>query len=184
MAVRRELRDREHPVYIGKPDPLRFAVRQIIPTYIAGIGWIGMLVVYVMPDFLSEDPSILGIIVFALFFLIGLGILASPLWLYQRGLRTIYVVTNRRLLVLNGWLKPSVIDYEPTVLNYIERKERSDGSGTVYFLRETGASGAPEKRGFLFVPDAQEAERCIVALKRGDSHGTGRRLDPALFPGG
>ncbi len=141
------------------------------------------MLLYITPDSIPEEAALPSITVLAFFYLAGLGGLASPLWLYQRGLRTLYVVTNRRLLVLNGWLRPSVVDYDPWELNTIERKERHDGSGTVYFLRERGASGALEKRGFLFVPDAREAEHHIVSLKRGDSLGSGRRLDPSLFPG-
>ena len=140
------------------------------------------MLLYVTPDSIPEEAALPSIMVLALFYLLGLGALASPLWLYQRGLRTLYVVTNRRLLVLNGWLRPSVVDYDPSDLNTIERKERQDGSGTVYFQRQRGASGALEKRGFLFVPDAAEAEHHVVSLKRGDWLGTGRRFDPSLFP--
>ena len=140
------------------------------------------MLLYVTPDWIPDEAALLTITVLAWFYLVALGALASPLWLYQRGLRTLYVVTNRRLLVLIGWLRPSLRDYDPWDLTTNERKERPDGSGTVYLLRQRGAIGGLEKRVSCWSPTPSRPSTISLSLKRGDWFGTGRRIDPSLLP--
>ena len=103
----------------------------------------------------------------AIFIGIGTWLLSSPLIEYWRGLRTIYVVTNQRLLILNGIFQPSVESYVPPF--DIERKERLDGTGTIIFARKEKKGGKggsySEDIGFFAVPNVREVEEYIIRLQ-------------------
>lgn len=99
--------------------------------------------------------------------LIGVG---SPL-LILRGLRrTVYVLTNKRALALQGIFGRTIRSFEPTALGNISRKDRADGSGDLLFARElkrdSEGNSHYEPVGFLYVRNVREIEGLIRDLAR------------------
>ena len=110
------------------------------------------------------------------FVLVGLWLLTSPLWEYWRARRTIYVVSNQRLLILNGLLRPSRRSFAPTDIGSVEVVTGHDGVGSIIFSRERESDGEGgwnvKKIGFKAIPHVREVEEHIVLLKE-------RKMNPA-----
>ena len=101
--------------------------------------------------------------------IIGLYLLTSPLWEYLRARRTIYVVSDQRLLIFNGLLRPSRRSFAPPDIGSVEVDAGYDGIGSIIFSREHKSDGdggwTVKKIGFKAIPHVREAEELIVRLK-------------------
>jgi len=96
------------------------------------------------------------------FVLIGLGIMATPLWAYLGAGRTVYALTEKRALIIVG---QSVQFFAPEEMGALSRLERPDGSGSVYFAtREfTTSRGAlrHSRIGFEGIPEVRHVEQLL-----------------------
>ena len=106
------------------------------------------------------------------FVLVGLGMLASPFWLMQSAKRTVYVVSDRRAIVICGGFAGSVSvrSFEPEKLVNLRRDQRADGSGDLVFGQDVKYTQKGGRRsvdyGFLAVSDVRAAEEYVRALAR------------------
>ena len=102
---------------------------------------------------------------------IALYMLSAPFRMRRRLARTLYVVTDRRALVMApGWFgkrRTEVYPLGPDRVKKIRRK--SDGSGDLVFELGTSQSSGSGERGFFSVPRVREVEErlaaCIEARK-------------------
>ena len=165
--VGRQMRSDEKPRWIGYPMPGKYALKQGIPMFLFAIPWTGFSASF-------EVGAIRSGSAFALlwgvpFVIIGLRLLASPLWEYWRARRTIYVVSDQRVLILGGLLRPSTQSFAPSDIGPLDVDAADDGSGSVIFsehrTRDAEGGWNVEKIGFIAVPRVREAERHIVLLK-------------------
>jgi hypothetical protein len=90
------------------------------------------------PEYLSVLFSNLILIPFVLlgmgFVLLGFGMLLSPIWLWQEARNTVYLVTDKRALLVFRFFSSTLIrSYFPDQFKDIHRKERADGTGLVIF---------------------------------------------------
>jgi len=102
------------------------------------------------------------------FILIGFGMLSSPIWAYYRGGKSVYVITDRRAITIDGGWSTTIRSYPPNELTDISRKEKRDGSGDVIISRHTwcdsdGGAQSTEL-GFLRVADVKDVERRLRGL--------------------
>ena len=109
------------------------------------------------------------------FILIGIGLLSSPLWAYRNARKTVYVITDRRALLIQGSRSLTIRSFLPAQLSAIYRKEKRDGSGDIilsqWFYRDSDGDRQSEEIGFLRVKDANDIERRLKVLaQRGISH--------------
>lgn len=67
----------------------------------------------------------------------GVGLLLSPLWLSLKAKRTVYAITNKRILLWNGnlWGGPTIRSLSPAQLGDRARTQNADGSGDLVFPR-------------------------------------------------
>lgn len=65
------------------------------------------------------------------FILIGFGMLLSPFYALRTGSQTLYVLTNKRLAVLEGRKTIKVTSISPSEITGFSRKEGPDGRGTL-----------------------------------------------------
>ena len=106
------------------------------------------------------------------FVLVGLGMLTSPVWVLRAAKSTVYVVSDRRALVIRAGLRGSVTvrAFEPEKLGDLSRNQRADGSGDLVFGQDvrTSSKGGTYRvdYGFLAVPNVREAEEFVRALAR------------------
>lgn len=102
------------------------------------------------------------------FILIGLGGLTSPIWMRINALRTAYVITNQRVIVISGIFNTKYRSYYPAQIQFIERKERGDGSGDLIFSRETTrdsqGSNRTTEEGIYAVPNVKAVEAHLEQL--------------------
>lgn len=165
--VRHELRADETPKWIGYPNPKRYAIQEGLVPCLIGIPFTGFAVVWTSLAMKSESlfTSLWGFP----FILVGLYMLANPLLEYWRALRTVYVVTNQRVLILNGVLRHSQKAFAPSDLGHLDVERKRDGSGTIILSEEREKDGEGgwliTKIGFKAIPNVREAEEHLEALK-------------------
>lgn len=172
--VRWQMRADEKPLWIGYPIPRRFALKQGLPMFLFAIPWTGISAAFEAGA--MKSGSIFMLLWGIPFIVIGLRLLASPLWEYWRARRTVYVVSDRRLLILGGLLRPSTKSFAVSDIGPLEVDAGGDGSGSIVFsqhrTRDPEGGWTVEKIGFIAVPNVREAAEHIASLKD-------RTIDPA-----
>ena len=165
--VVREMRAGEKTQWVGYPIPTKFAIKEGTTTFLFGIPWTAFVLFWEY-NAIKSGPLIMQLWGIP-FVVIGLYLLTSPLWEFWRARRTIYVVTNQRLLILNGLLRPSRRSFAPADIGSLEVDVGYNGVGSIIFSREPesdGEGGSTVKRiGFKAIPNVREAEDHIVLLK-------------------
>jgi hypothetical protein len=151
--------------WVGQPDPGRVAMASMLLWGFA-LPWTAFSVHWVWGASQSKDP------IFPLFglpfVLIGIGMLLSPLWNFFKARRTLYVLTPKRLTVLEYFPKPKVRSAFPGQIVALERVQHRDGSGNlkIIFGWVKDSEGArTEKNETLYgVPNVREVEKLIREL--------------------
>lgn len=137
----------------------------------------------------TQGPAIMRI-VFPLFgvpfLLAGVWMLSSPLWVRRSAARSVYVLTDRRAIIIRGgrWGAMDVRSFEPAALTDLRRQQRADGSGDLIFASELSIDEGPRPRGsfpltaknvgFLAISDVRGVEammREMVETHRRDAGG-------------
>jgi hypothetical protein len=101
------------------------------------------------------------------FILVGLGMFSTPYWVWRRGKRTCYALTDRRAIVWQPglWRSVHVRSYRPEQLKQMSRVERSDGSGDLIFEQRHGRDSDGDRTttsyGFLGIERVREVEDLI-----------------------
>ncbi len=162
--VERVLQPEEELLLVCKPQARLWRAEYVGGALFAivWVGIVGMFTVAAVPHVLSqvlEKPAGLLLLLFLLpFWLVSAAFVMSPWRNRTVEQRTLYLVTNRRAVVLAPSffrLRPTQKDY-PLVPDMIrEVKERADGSGDVvldYEERSTKHGSYMEPVGFLRVP--------------------------------
>jgi hypothetical protein len=171
-TIEREMQSGERLLWTSKPDPSRLSARMIVPA-IFGIPFTAFAIFWVAGAWSmtrnSPFPSNGFDNIFPLFGLIfvfiGLAIMSSPFWAFAKGTRTVYGISDRRALVIEGGSSQTTKSYSFSDMEDLERTERADGSGDLIFKRETrrGAKGRTylEPIGFFGVPNVREVENTL-----------------------
>jgi len=146
--VQKELEPGESFLWVGRPAPGRSAL-QSLPILLFAIPWTGFAVFWVvgaasmgMPT--SAPSSWQYFPLFGVpFILVGLGMLSVPYWVYRTATRTVYGISDRRILVIQARGTRSVQSYPADRIAGVRRRERSDGSGDLFVTVAAGGSGPP-----------------------------------------
>lgn len=165
--VARELTPDEKLIWAGQPRPdlMARAAWFLVPfgLVFAGFAVFWMIMAGVMTGGLMA-PCALP------FIAIGLGMVASPVWLRSLARKTLYALTDRRALVWEPsfWGTTTLRQYTAAGLGHLTRVERSDGSGDLVFEEFTtvnrsgnGTSTSTTRRGFLAIDRVHEVEHLI-----------------------
>jgi hypothetical protein len=171
--VERELRAGEKTQWIGHPIPAKFAIKEGTPIFLFGIPWTAFVVFW--ESMAIKSGSLFMPLWGVPFVVVGLYMLTSPLWEYLRAQRTIYVVSNQRLLILSGLLRRSRRSFAPPDIGSVEVDTDHDGVGSIFFSRERESDGEGgwkvNKIGFKAIPHVRQVEEYIMLLK--EQAGTG-----------
>ena len=171
--VDRELESGDQTQWIDMPIP-RFFTPFATASFLFGIPWTASAAFWMygaagfgVPDFNQGGPPVFPL--FGLpFILVGLAMLAAPLWAYRKAFKTVYVVTDRRAITFDGGWSMTIRSYPPAELQNVYRNERANGSGDVIIARRAWrtANGArqSEELGFLRVRQAKDVERLLRDL--------------------
>jgi hypothetical protein len=103
------------------------------------------------------------------FVLIGLGMLLAPFAAIRKGWRTLYVLTTKRLAVLEGGRTVSVVSIRPEEISGLSRKEGPDGRGTLIvhqgFERDSDGDRVEKKVELGVINEVRKVEGLVAALK-------------------
>jgi hypothetical protein len=171
--VRRELEPGEMIRWMEQPVP-RFFSPATVGMVLFGIPWTAFALFWIcgasgfkMPNFSGGGFALFPL--FGLpFVLIGIGMLSSPLWAYRKALKTVYVITSGRALVIEAGRTSTIRSYRPDQLRDAYRKERRNGSGDVILGQRVWTDSDNDRRsmdvGFMNVRDAKRVERLVNDL--------------------
>ncbi|PQV64024.1 hypothetical protein B1R32_10749 [Abditibacterium utsteinense] len=168
--VQSELDAGETLLWSGAPSPTSAASRGIVPS-IVGVFMTGFALFWMSGAYwvTSQAPRGFGppgASLFPLFGLIfvfaGLALVLTPFFNSAKATRTIYAVTDRRLLIIEG---ENVQSFLPADIERLQR--RGESSGDVIFAREM-RRGSKGRRyeveiGFFGIQNPREVERLIRA---------------------
>ncbi len=146
--VKGELESGEQVLWVGQPRVLPF-VRHLFLSSVFAIVFAAIGMVLVLAATNAEGGQFWPPLLFGLLLLApGLYHLSSPLWTIRKAHRTLYVVTDRRAIVLTGTFSRMVLSFGPEQLTQLLRKEKPDGSGDILFLgpRTAPADGSRRTR--------------------------------------
>lgn len=94
--------------------------------------------------------------------------LSSPLWVWQAARKTVYLVTDKRAISIQGIWSTTIRSFLPEQLKDIYRRERADGTGDVVFSirrwRDSDGDNRNEEIGFLGVRNPREVESILKQL--------------------
>jgi hypothetical protein len=103
------------------------------------------------------------------FVLVGLGMLLAPFAAIRKGWRTLYVLTTKRLAVLEGGRTVSVVSIRPDEISGLSRKEGPDGRGTLIvhqgFERDSDGDRVEKKVELGVINEVRKVEGLVAALK-------------------
>jgi hypothetical protein len=176
-----ELAKGERVIWTGQPIAWRFVWPSLF-IVLFGIPWTAFAIFWMAiaggisghvpeqaPDFFSlfRFFPLFGIP----FVLIGLAMLSAPYWALRKARRTVYAITDRRVLLIEGGLLGSVRvrSIEPERLNDVTRTQYADGSGNLILQRQY--QGNAQNRGaqflnigFYAIPDVKHVEDLVREL--------------------
>jgi hypothetical protein len=173
-----ELQPGESLYWTGTADPRRAAFAAL-PASLFGIPFAGFALFWINGAYRgtqhlakSGDSFTHAFSFFPLFgvpfLLIGLGVILAPLWVYLKGLSTVYAVTNQRVMIITGGSSRSVKSCTPTDIVSVEHRERPDGSGDV-LIRTTAQTTTKNSvsqvtLGLFGVSNVKEVARQVMNL--------------------
>ena len=179
FMVQSELEPGESLEWSGMADPARAAL-SALPTLIVGLPFAGfalfwMTVAYRGTHAMSKSSStpVAGVFsffpLFGLPFLrIGLGIVFAPLLAYQKGLKTAYAVTDKRVLVITDGRTRTVRSCTPADISSVDHRERAGGRGDVIIrtnsVIQQSSSLSQATIGLLGVNNVKEVARLVLNL--------------------
>lgn len=135
--VIRELAPGEIIQWREQPIPWFFS-RWSAATFFFAIPWLAILALMHWNSSLMMPAGPTGIDWFEVpFVLAGVGMLATPLWVYRKSRTTVYVITNKRAFILEASWKTDVESFGPERLQEITLREARNGTGDVILGQRT-----------------------------------------------
>ena len=181
--AREELLEGEELIWADTPDINRRVGKKrkavIFGKIIIAVVILWMLGV-IMTSFSTGKLAGLALALFGLpFIFLASKLINKPNKAKARAEQTYYAVTNQRLMIINDYNKKSIESYDIDKLDFLERTEHNDGTGSILFTKTlvTSVSSsnrkeapAPKsvtreiKTGFADIREVKEVEREIQKL--------------------
>ncbi|MEZ6048303.1 MAG: hypothetical protein R3C11_22565 [Planctomycetaceae bacterium] len=172
LLVERELREGEHITWIGQPLPWKFGKLYIgltlfgIPWTAFALFWMAGAAQFEIPDFQRKDDFFF---LFGLpFVLIGFFMLTAPYWSMRKAKQTVYVMTTKRVILIEKSLYVTISSFSPERLKSLRREEYPDGSGNLIFEQTITYNSDSDRittdKGFFALPDIKEVEDRVREL--------------------
>jgi len=173
-----EIRSGERIIWLDQPIPGRMA-RSTLPIVLFGIPWTAFAIFWMAGASGFKRPDFShGFGFFPLFgvpfVLIGFGMLSSPFWARRSSRRSIYVLTDKRAIVIRGTWRGSITvrSFERERLTDLQRKQNADGSGDLIFARDVRRDSDGDRYstdvGFLGIRDVKNVEDMVRSLVKRD----------------
>jgi hypothetical protein len=149
----------EQLLWTGQPDARRMTQNYVLP----GIGAAAVVFVVLavggvnLPALLLFSGAMIAITLF-----VGL------LWVYPDARRTLYVLTNQRILIFNIKQGSLIGELYADDIGNIQSFERKDGSGDLFFANEqyrrSRRRGKTRHFGFVGIDDVHNVEQQVLSV--------------------
>ncbi len=175
-----ELQPGELIRWVEQPIP-RFFTAASIGSILFGIPWTSFAIFWMwgasgfkLPDLREGlQPQHLFALFGLPFVLVGFGMLSAPLGVWQAARKTVYLVTDKRAISIQGGWSTTIRSYLPDQLKDIYRKERADGTGDVIIStrrwKDSDGDTRNEEIGFLGVRNPREVENILKQLAQNNA---------------
>lgn len=178
--IENELQPGEIIRWVEQPIPHFFTAASIslvlfgIPWTSFAIFWMWGASGYKLPDLREGlQPQHLFALFGVPFVLIGFGMLFSPILAWQDARKTVYLVTDKRAISIQGGWSTTIRSYLPDQLKDIYRKERADGTGSVIISirrwKDSDGVNRQEEIGFWGVRNPRDVENIIKRLSQNNA---------------
>ena len=172
-AVSPELQAGEKLLWVGRPSPMR-VLMQRGDDVVGAVVAVAVLAILgaILPIFMiapgsagPSDTDFVGIAVLVVLVAVVFAI-SVPAYRYFVAKRTIYAITNRRVLTIKPTFSGKAVQSQ-TRFEQIERRERADGSGDLTFGTEIDPLRSRyrprlRKIGFFGIPDVRRVEQLML----------------------
>lgn len=171
-----ELSRDEKLIWTDKPVSIRQHAQTVIFTMLFGIPFFGFAVFWTWGASAPlRDGVDTGITGFEYFFpmfgipflLVGLGLLLSPLWMALKARKTVYALTNHRLIIRQAFPKITIKSWSLDQLGALSRTGPAQGPGSLFFAEEItqNSNGVHTKKiGFIGIDQPKMLEQKIREL--------------------
>lgn len=173
QKIRSELKPGESVLWAGQPNSLEY-MKSSMGAFLFFIPWTAFSIFWVAAasGFKIPDLSNAGFAFFPLFglpfVLIGFWGLSSPLREKIKAKNVIYAITTQRVIIIEGSKSLAYKSYYPHQLKNIERIQKINNYGTIYFQQEPYTDSDGDKRykkiGFIGIPNVRSIENQIIEL--------------------
>ena len=174
--VQSELQPGESQQWSGIADPARAAL-SVLPALLFGIPFAGFAFFWISMAYRgthaiseSSNPMARGFSLFPLFGLpflfIGLSMVSAPLIAYRKGLKTVYGVTDKRVLVISDGRSRTVRSCTPADIVSVDHCERAGGTGDVIIRTNSilQTRNSQMTVGLLGLNNVKEVARLVLNL--------------------
>ena len=163
--VDNELESGERIRWIEQPKPQFFSPAST-GAFLFAIPWTAFAIFWMYGA--SQSPSDVFPLFGIPFVLIGIGMLSSPLWVYYQSSKTVYVITDRRAITIEGGRSYTIRSYPPDKLQNIYRRERKSGIGDIIISFDSwkDSDGDTRKKdlGFMNIREPKHVEKLLKNL--------------------
>jgi hypothetical protein len=178
LLVDREIAQGETICWLDRPNPARYGWEQAWTKFLVGIPFTAFAIFWIWaaaggmagPQAEPGPRFVIPLVFGTLFVLVGLGMLTSPLWMSVGARSTVYLITDRRAIIISAPWNVSVQSFGPANLTEFHRTERSNGYGKVIFHRYNyvGFNGQSRTRqiGFYAIANVKDVEDMLRDLAR------------------
>lgn len=180
LRAQSELQSGESIFWAGAANPGRAALGAL-PVALFGIPFAGFALFWMSMAFRGtqaisksgHSSFTSGFAIFPLFglpfLLVGLAMVFVPLWAFLTGKKTIYAVTNRRVMVISGVKSRAVKSLTPADIAGVDYRERPDGSGDIAIttntmMRSGNNMSTQMKVALCGVPNVKQVADQVIAL--------------------
>jgi hypothetical protein len=174
--LERELESKERVVWLGQPNVGRFIVRRL-GIFVFGIPFFAFAVFWTVKA--TSGSPWFALLWGGMFMTIGACMLLSPLWSWWLARHTLYVVTNRRALLIEAPWRCRIQPFTGERLLNVIRVEDGYGRGDIILdqlpIRGSRGRTTIQEIGFFGLDDVKHVEQLLRAtVDRG--RGTDWRL--------
>ena len=168
-AVRRRLQPGERIVWCAQPRPAAY-LRKALPVVVA-------LALALVCDLWAAGgfawpPRLRGAMAVTTCLIVGAAQVALaaalPAWWWRKARRTVYLITDRRAILLVKVFRERALSFGPEKLKSIRKYERADGSGEIVLSRDPRLalrySVSWRGTGFVGIENVREVERLLREL--------------------
>ncbi len=141
--VQAELMADEELLWVGTPDPIRYAMRDM-SSILGGLFFLIAIIFFISMGFGTFVFGMGGFgglpLIISILILIYLGIalrqISAPLRQYFLATRTLYGITDRRVLIISGFPSRSTQSFRADQMQFVDTRIHPNGTGDIIFRRE------------------------------------------------